>query len=262
MTDVLRKAAVLIAALSGPVLSYGLFSGSERPFEPGPGGPTAAEPAGYAFAIWGPIFLLAVLTGLYQLRPAKGDEGLFRRIGWALAVGYGATGLWLVFARFGPLWATMPTIAAILIAIGWSFVQAARAEGGTGARRWLVLPGLGLFAGWVTAATWVNLTEVLPRYGFDRFGLEATPFAAGMVAAVTLSAAAFLERTRGNLFYAGAAAWALAAVIAANLERGFGPLVPTAAGVGLLVLAVLLVLVRPRAGPRRGHDQSGSETTP
>jgi hypothetical protein len=246
MTDILRKAAVLVAAVAAPALSYGLFAGTERPFEPAPGGPTAAEPAGYAFAIWGPIFLLAVLTGLYQLRPARGDEGLFRQIGWALAVGYGATALWLVFARFGPLWATAPTIAAILVAIGWSLVQAARAPEPTRARRWLVLPGLGLFAGWVTAATYVNIAEVLPRYGFDRFGLGPTPFAVVVVAAATLSAALFLERTRGNLVYAAAVAWALAAVIVANQERGFGPLVQTAAGVGLAVLAGVVLWARRR----------------
>lgn len=247
MIERIRRLLVALAAVALPALSGYLFAGAERPFAPGPGGPTAAEPAGYAFSIWGPIYLAVVLTGLYQLRPAAGDAALFRRIGWALALGYAATGLWLVFARFGPLWATVPTIAVLLAAIGWAFVEAARAPGGTRARRWLVLPGLGLFAGWVTAATYVNIAEVLPRFGFDRFGLGPTPFAVLVIAAATFSAALFLERTRGSLAYAAAVLWALVALIVANLERGFGLLVPAAAGAALGVLALVLGLTRGRA---------------
>lgn len=252
MAGLARRLAVALSAVAQLGFSVGLFAGAERPFEPPPGGPSPAEPAGYAFAIWGPIFLSSLVLAAHQLRRSQADDPVLRRIGWPVAIGFGATAAWLLFARFGPLWATVPTIALILATLGWSFVQAARAEQTRG-RRWLVAAPLALFAGWITAATFVNAAEVLPAFGFDRFGLGPTSYAIwGVLLPVLVVAVAVLERTRWDLVYAGAVAWAVVAVAVANVQRGFGPAVPAMAAAVLVALLGFTVfgrvLERKRAG--------------
>lgn len=255
MSGVLRRWAVLTGALTQVGLSVGLFAGTDRPFEPPPGGPSPAEPAGYAFSIWGPIFLGAIAFAIHQLRPSQKDDPVLARIGWPVAIGFFATALWLVFARFGPLWATVPAIATILVGVGYGFVEAARAEP-TRSRRWLVVAPLGLFTGWVTAATFVNVAEVLPGFGFDRFGMSPGNWAIwGVLLPAFVVTLAFLERTRWSLVYAGAVAWALVAIAAANFERGFGPAVPAVAVTLLAGLAIAVVAgklqLRRRSDPVR-----------
>lgn len=237
MSDVVRRWAVLATAVAQVALSFWLFAAEDRPFEPGPGGPSPAEPAGYAFAIWGPIYLAALALAVFQFRAGPTDQALLRRIGWPVAVAFAATSAWLLFARFGPLWATAGTILLMLLTLGWSFAKAAQAPEPTRARRWLVIAPLALFTGWITAATFVNVSEVLPRFGFDRFGLDATAYAVwGVVLPAAATAVLFLAFTRYNFVYAGTLIWALVAVVAANQERGTAPLVQTAALVAVAAL--------------------------
>jgi len=44
--------------------------------------PSLVIPAGYAFAIWGPIFLLGLVYAAYQMLPSRREDPLLRRVGW------------------------------------------------------------------------------------------------------------------------------------------------------------------------------------
>lgn len=57
--------------------------------------PTLIVAAGYAFAIWGPIFLLDVMYGTWQLLDRAPDERLRRIRPWT-AMGFLLTSAWMI----------------------------------------------------------------------------------------------------------------------------------------------------------------------
>src|SRR5690606_17847474 len=90
------RVAVLLAALAMPVVAW---MGQRGWFGPDNGTisdryPTLVVAAGYAFSIWGLIFLLDVLFGVAQLRRATADADLDRSRPFVL-VGFLSTALWM-----------------------------------------------------------------------------------------------------------------------------------------------------------------------
>jgi hypothetical protein len=55
--------------------------------------PTLVVPADYAFVIWTPIFLLALIYVVYQALPANRENPLLRKIGWFSALAYFSNGI-------------------------------------------------------------------------------------------------------------------------------------------------------------------------
>lgn len=58
-------------------------------------------PAGFAFAIWGVIYLLLIGFTIYQALPlswvtSRNDELIFGQIGWLFAININLNTLWLV----------------------------------------------------------------------------------------------------------------------------------------------------------------------
>jgi hypothetical protein len=216
--DTTRAYAALSTAIGQAALPLVLFA---LGFE-GPGveieaqaAPNAAIPAGYAFSIWWLIFALAIFTAIRGLRQDQLTHPGFRRIGWGAAALYGAAMLWMLVAWFGAAIATVIVIWVMLVLAVITFLRALPFAGETAWDR-AIIPGLGLYAGWLTAATFVNTADVLPLYGFAPTGLSAQSMGVAVIVAVTLVAALVLRASRGNLAYAAAVAWALVAVIANN----------------------------------------------
>ena len=58
--------------------------------------PTLVVPADYAFVIWTPIFLLALVYAVYQALPSNRESPLLRRIGWFSALAYFSNGIWQI----------------------------------------------------------------------------------------------------------------------------------------------------------------------
>ncbi|MBI1187848.1 MAG: hypothetical protein GC206_11070 [Alphaproteobacteria bacterium] len=237
MASFLLRIAVLIAAVVQ--IAFPLFV---NPFRDGQdavraGEASQIEPAEYAFAIWGPIYLLALIYALWQLTPrGRADPTTAQIAPYTIAL-YAGSSLWLSAAQWGPLWATMPTLAAMAVCAAVALLYALR--GGGGWRMWTIVTPFGLYAGWTLCATFVNIAEVAPQYGFDRFGLSIPVFGALSLACATAIAAWMLWRTQGELSYAAALLWALIAIIIAGRTRGADDIVLTTAGVSVVVVAVL-----------------------
>ena len=64
--------------------------------------PTLVVPADYAFVIWTPIFVLALIYAVYQALPVNRQNPLLRKIGWFSALAYFSNGIWeIVFPARG-----------------------------------------------------------------------------------------------------------------------------------------------------------------
>jgi MFS family permease len=225
---------------------------------------TPAVPAGYAFLIWTPIFALAIAYAVWQALPARREDPLLRRLGWWIAAAFAGNVLWMLAAQLTGRngWHLFALILLVLASALVAFLRERRrrapAEPTGPWRRWLLQPLLGLQAGWVTAAAFANLSGALRVAGVAWPGLGETVAAALLVLVAGLVAAAILWLSRGSPWYAGAAAWAFAAILLANMgEREWNLLVAAAAAAVLVLLGVVL-----RAAWRREDRQGDAALAP
>ena len=196
---------------------------------------TPVVPAGYAFSIWGVIFAACAAYAVWQALPSQRADPLLRRLGWWTAAAFTGAAVWEVLAQggAGDAWLSLVlagTAAAALVAA----VRLARwPEPQTGARWWLVALPIGLFAGWVTAALFANVSTALEA-------ARAEPWPEGvwllLIAAAAAALSAALAAVRGQVAFEAAALWALVGVAAANWPGGRAAYATAIAGV-LLVLA-------------------------
>lgn len=173
--------------------------------------PTLIVAAGYAFAIWGPIFLLDVVYGTWQCLDRRADAVL-RRIRPLTAAGFALTSLWMVvFSRQG-FWLALAIIwgsLACLLAAAW---QVSRTQRHARGPWWQWVP-LSLHAGWVSLAVFLNVAQVVVAFRLLPVA-HMLPWTLALFALAAALVLTTLARMSGNPWYAAAAVWGLIGVYA------------------------------------------------
>ncbi|MFA8384273.1 MAG: hypothetical protein ACEPO2_01510 [Pelagibaca sp.] len=219
-------ALVLLAALvfaASPWFTDG-FNGFEPDQFPVPQDNPPVQPAGYAFAIWGLIYVWLIIGAGFGLIKRSDDpdwEAMRPPLVASLAVG--AT--WLPVANLSPVIATI----LIWIMLGTALLSLFRV-GDTD--RWLQQTPVAIYAGWLTAASSVSIGLLLGGYGVLS-GTWAAIVALGIGLVIALVAQYRLHRAPE---YGVTVIWALVAVIVANGT----PL--NIAVVGLCVIGIMAIL--------------------
>ena len=115
---------------------------------------TLITPSGWAFAIWGPLFLGSAIFAIWQALPAQRDNALLDRIAWPAAIALAAQGVWATYTQFANLTVIsaiiiLTSLAGLLICLR-AFVQQPRLTSG---ERWFAALVLSALAAWLTAAS-------------------------------------------------------------------------------------------------------------
>ena len=180
---------------------------------------TLITPAGWAFAIWGPLFLLSIGFAVWQALPAQRGNALLGRIGWPAAVALAAQGVWSTYTQLANL--TYISVLIILVSLGGlllvlrALVAAPSLSRG---ERIFAAPAFSALAAWLTAASIVNVAAALKYHGI--MGAEPAPIlTAVMIVIGSLIAAAAAWSSRGAPLYGLVFAWALIAINAAGGQR-------------------------------------------
>jgi hypothetical protein len=236
MTDTARMKAILVLAASvafaGAPLVVTSFSGYPPEAFPVPQIDPPVQPAGWAFSIWGVIYLwLLVSAGFGLLRRA--DRADWDATRWPLIFSLILGTVWLSIAVRDPINATVviwAMLAATLVALFRTPGQADRA---------LLRAPVALYAGWLTAASSVSLGLLAGGYGL------LGPLTAAVAALLVAVGVAAAVQTRLGRYpeYAAGVAWGLLGIVAANL--GSAPAVSAAAAAAIAALAVVLWRARP-----------------
>ncbi len=216
--------ATLAFAIS-PLLSTG-FNGFEPAQFPIPQDDPPVQPAGYAFSIWGLIYLWLIASAAF---------GLLRRAtspGWqamrpALILSLATGAFWIPLAQTSVIWAT------VLIFFMLAAALAALLMAGSEDRLWLREP-IGLYAGWLTAASSVSIGLLLAGFGFIGPTIAAL-IALALALVIALTAIAVRPDTLG---YSAGVVWALVGVIVSNLSPTNWPVLGLAA-IGAIALIAL-----------------------
>jgi hypothetical protein len=246
LTDLVRIALNIALAIGQILASRSLFAdGFETADGPLPtAGTSPVVPAGYAFAIWAPIYLGSLVYAAAQVWPGNAASPLFRETGWLTALAFAGCILWLLAAKYGPVIATLPLILLMLVSLLGAVALAANHPlNRTGAAYWVVLAPLCLYAGWLSVAVFANAAAVLPGYGFERFGLSMTAWAVLLLACAFVVAVIGLRLSAADPFYAGAVAWALIAIAVANVSATQRDLVIASVSIVAAIALALLTAV-------------------
>ncbi len=187
----------------------------------------AILPAGYAFGIWGLIYLWLVLHAGFGLLRRAGDPD-WDRVRPPLILSLAVGSVWLFVAVRDPIWASV----LIAVMLAGALVALLRAPGDPD--RWLLLAPLAVYAGWLTAATGVSLGVLLTGYGWlsDR---AAAVVLLALVLALAISVQLALGRAPE---YGLTVVWALVAVCVRNGVGNVAVTAMAAAGCAAMLAAV------------------------
>jgi benzodiazapine receptor len=207
-------------------------------------------PAGYAFSIWGLIFLGLIAFAVYQALPAQRENARLRRVGYLFALSCVANISWLFLWHYEVFVLTLVAMLALLLLLIAIYLRLdiGRAQVG-GVERWLVDVPFSVYLGWITVATIANVTVVLDYLGWNGWGISPQVWTVIMLFAGLVIATA-MSLTRGDVAYSLVLIWAYVGIA---VKHGDTPVVAvtawvTAALIGLmLVIGVLLKRGRQRA---------------
>lgn len=237
MQDISSSRSPALAVLTfGVALAFAVtpfiadpFRGFEPDQFPVPIGALPIQPAGWAFSIWGAIYLWLIIgTGYGALKQAT-DPGWAPHRPWliaSLAIGTA----WLFVANESAEAATILIVAMLLTAL--KALALAPPE-----KRSLVRWPIGLYAGWLTAASFVAIATLAAGYG-----LAAPQLASWIALPPAVILAAWLTLRLWTPTYPAAAAWAAIGISVANYPSGFAW--GAATGATLLIALTSLAIVR------------------
>lgn len=211
--------------------------------------PTLLTPAGWAFSIWGLIFLSLAAYAVWQLLPAQRRSPLPDAVALPLSVASVAAGLWVVCFSYELIAVCTALMLLTLGALIIGYGRARRLVRG-GAAPALASGPLSLFLGWISVATVVNLTLALRELGWTP-PVNLSVLLSVVLLAVVLGLGLLLAFRLRDALYPLALAWGLLGIWAARRvevpELSWLALVLA----GVLAGAALLVVGRDLRGAKR-----------
>ncbi|MCD9028843.1 hypothetical protein LDO26_11560 [Luteimonas sp. BDR2-5] len=241
---------VLLLSIAMPLVGWLSQTGAFGPDQGTVSGryPTLLIAAGYAFSVWGLIFLLDLLYGVWQATGARRNDPLLARIAPAAALGFFLTAIWMPLFSAGLFWLCLLVIFGALAALAWCALQLSRPGAATGRRvAWLALS---IHAGWLSLAAFLNLAQTIVAYRLlptgDMLGWSLALWALAAALLLALNA-----RMRGNIAYLAIALWGLVAV---HIQQSQSTL-PGAAVSAWVAVAIAVAIAAQTAWLRRARPR-------
>lgn len=207
--------------------------------------PTLVTPAGYAFIIWGIIYIFLAGFIVYQALPAQRRNPRLQRIGWLFVLSSAANIAWIFLWHYNIFAATlvaMFTLLGSLIAI--YLLLNIGLERSPFIEQWLVNAPFSIYLAWITVASIVNVAVVLTVFGWDGFGLAPEVWAVALITIATGIAAA-VAWIRVDLAYVAVILWSFTGIAARQV--GVQPVVWAAwAGSAAVLIIFIIAAVRRR----------------
>lgn len=176
-------------------------------------------PAGYAFSIWGLIYLMLAAFAIYQARglfKKVDNDDFILQIGWWFVISCIANSLWLLAWIYDYIGLSVILISVLLYSLIRIVIN-------TNMERWdAPFPKIVLlwwpfcfYSGWITLAIIANISAYLTKVGWNGFGISDVSWAIIMIIIVGLINL-FMIVARNMREFALIGIWGLIAVAVAN----------------------------------------------
>lgn len=188
--------------------------------------PTFITPAGYAFSIWGWIYLGLIVFSVYQALPSQLER--FREVRTLFIASCLANCAWIYVWHNQLITLSLLAILSLLALLAFINLRLQREN------NFFARIVFGLYFGWVTVASVVNATIALIFNGASASDEVSIWIAVGLIVVATVIGI-FLRHQLPNIAYPVAIAWAVTAI--AVKQSGKTPIVVVSA---LAVIALLI----------------------
>ena len=235
LTDSARGAVVAVLAVVQVVVSG--LAGTGRLGEPiatvAAAYPTPLLAAGWAFAIWMPIYLGFLAYAGYQLAPAQRRRRVHRETGWWMAAAAVCNIGWVL--AFGAGWLPLAEllIIALMVSLAAVFGRLSRTPAAGVLERVVLRGTVAVYTGWVSLAIVLGTAATGVWVGLPGDGALATVAAAVVLLATAAIVAWVVVSGTAVVGYAAAVVWGLAGIALND---------PPAAVSATAALAILIVL--------------------
>ncbi|CCH56422.1 hypothetical protein BN8_05756 [Fibrisoma limi BUZ 3] len=260
--DKLRQFLVVFSIVSLIVMNYlsnaGVFGGQTNG-EVSDKYHTLITPAGYAFAIWGLIFLGLLAFAVYQALPSQRTNPRFQAIGpWVILNAFcnaiwsplfnneqiGLALLVILVMLFSLIVIEQKLLARHHVPVVAPDLDASLPESYVSATEtWLARVPFSIYFGWLTVATILNVAVYLEATEFDLFGLNEAEWGV-IILVVGLVIGAFVFNRFRSLSYILVFAWAYVAIAVEQEGNERIPLFAIAGAVGAVLLAISGIITR------------------
>ncbi|MGB7083939.1 MAG: tryptophan-rich sensory protein [Phormidesmis sp.] len=212
-------------------------------------------PAGYAFAIWGLIYVGLIAFSFYQALPSQCADPRVSQVAWGVIGACILQMLWVYAFLLFYFWLSVALMLGILICLVAAYRQT-RALPPTWPRRWLFQAPISVYFGWITVATVVNITSAL------QVSLPAdwstvsiwSMVLTGLMMAVSGAIAATIALKYADAAYPAVIVWALSAIAVRHAALPFLAIL----GVGLSVTLSAVIVRTVFSGTGRSHPRKSS----
>ncbi len=172
--------------------------------------PTLLTPAGYAFSIWGLIFLSLTVYAVWQLLPAQRHQLLPEAVAPPLTLAAVATSVWVMLFAYELILPSVATMLVILGALVLGYGRARRLVLAGAAPRWASVP-FALYLGWISVASVLNVIIGLQQVGWQP-AVNVSVLLALALLAVVVVLGLLVSRQFLDVVFPSVVAWALVAI--------------------------------------------------
>lgn len=203
-------------------------------------------PANYAFSIWSLIYLGLILYTVYQALPAQRTNPKLQSIGWFYIASSFMISAWMLFFLYEIYLFTMLTMIGLLILLVavYEKLDVGREVVSRG-MRYLVHVPFSIYLGWITLATFGNISNFLQVQGWSGIGITPKIWAVVLMVA-TIVIAELTAFNRQDLAYLAVFVWAFIGI--AVHHKGVSPVFEAAcvSAAIVIIITVVTLIVRPR----------------
>lgn len=184
--------------------------------------PTLVTPAGYAFSIWGWIYLGLIIFSIYQALPSQFEK--FARVRTLYLISCLLNCLWIYFWHHEQITISLLVILTLLVTL--ALINFALPRENNLFARFV----FGAYFGWITVASIVNAVIALAYQGIE-IGYWT---AVGLIVAATVVGVYFRHKLP-NIAYPLAVAWAITGIA---VKQSGKTAIVVVAGLGVIALLI------------------------